>query len=411
MIDLAEAPNRPSVAVGESRRWLFFKERFAWPRASGHDVHTFFLMKALVELGHTVSLATNVEPPAEAIAGTIFANRYILDAPATPLPEPGTYPLLLTKSQEKFRSYWGISEDRIRKLAAAADDCRADVVVASGLNVLPYLGAIGTSKMRVWYAADEWVWHHLSMVRALKPATWSEIKAGIVKGLYERAYRKFLDRVWVVSQADAKAFRWFAGLNQTDILPNGVDAEHYAPNPMVVPAPNSCVFWGRLDFGPNIQAAEWFAHKVWPAVRAKVPDAQWHLYGFQPTASILKLAGKNGISLTADLPDIRPAVQAAQVVILPFVSGGGIKNKLLEAAAMGMPIVATARVKHGLNGTPPLAFAASPAEWVAKLVGLWADADGRRKLGAEARAWVVAEHTWAAAARTAAAGLVGEVRR
>ena len=411
MTSIADAPTLTPAAVGTPRRWLFFKERFAWPRASGHDVHTFFLMKALVELGHTVSLATNVEPPAEAIAGTAFADRYVLDAPDTALPPTGTYPLLLSKSQEKFRSYWGVSEDRIRKLAAAADDCGADVVVASGLNVLPYLGAIGPDKTRVWYAADEWVWHHLSMVKVLKKSTWGEIKAGIVKGMYERAYRKFLDRVWVVTEADAKAFRWFAGMKQIDILPNGVDADHYAPNPAIVPEANSCVFWGRLDFGPNIQAAEWFARTVWPLVRAEVPDAKWHLYGFQPTDPILKMAGKNGITLTADLPDIRPAVLKAQVVVLPFVSGGGIKNKLLEAAAMGMPIVATARVKHGLNGSPPLAFAASPAAWVVNLVRLWADAEHRRKLGEDARAWVMREHTWIAAARTAAAGLPGEVRR
>jgi polysaccharide biosynthesis protein PslH len=385
-------------------RWLFYKERFAWPRASGHDVHTFFLMEALARQGHAISLATVDEPPAPAIAGMTFDKRYVLGA--MPVPTADKFPLIENKGQAKFRNYWGISADKIRQFAAAAQDCDADVVVVSGLNVLPLLNAISGRK-RVWYAADEWVWHHFSMFKLTQKSTWHELKDGLVKGLYERAYRKVLDRVWVVSKADAKAFRWFAGTSQTDILPNGVDANHYhpmTPRPAVIP--NSCVFWGRLDFGPNIQAVEWFAGKIWPLVRAKVPTARLRIYGFQPTAAVTRFAGRDGIDVTADVPDIRPAVQECGVVVLPFVSGGGIKNKLLEAAAMAMPIVATSRTTHGLNGEPPLRFADKPTEYVNALVELWADAAKRDQLGQAARTWVTEHHTWDAAARTAAHGLL-----
>lgn len=391
--------------AGEPMRWLFFKERFAWPRASGHDVHTYYLMRALAEMGHTVSVATVDEPPAEVLAGVPFARRFVLRA--MPPPAAGTHPLRLTRGQAKFQSYWGTPDDDVRKLAAAANECEADVVVVSGLNVLPYLGAID-GPARVWYAADEWVWHHWSMAKLTRPGTWGEVKQGVIKGLYERAYRGLLDRVWVVSDADARAFRWLAGIRQTDVLPNGVDSDHYAPDPAAVPEPNSCVFWGRLDFGPNVQAVEYFAGKVWPHVRAAVPDAKLHLYGFQPTPPVEAIAGRDGITLTADLPDIRPAVRAAQAVVLPFVSGGGIKNKLLEACALGVPVVATDRVRHGLTGRPPLVFCARPADWVRALKLLFTEPGERASIGAAGRAWVVEHHTWAAAAGVAAAGIARE---
>lgn len=405
---VAVNPPRPSRTL----RWLFVKERFAWPRASGHDVHTYGMMHALAEQGHAVSLCTRDRPDEAAVTGIPYASRYCLADGDPPLASSEAFPLRFTRLQAKFCSYWGVNPEHVRRVAAAAADCQADVVVVSGLSVLPYLGAI-EGRATVWYAADEWVWHHLSMVRPHQPATWAELKPAAVKGVYERAYRRAIDRVWVVTDADARAFRWVAGTRGVDVLPNGVDADHYRPHDGPR-APNSCAFWGRLDFGPNVQALEWFCTRVWPEVRAAVPTATLRVFGFQPTDAVRRLTGRDGIELTADLPDLRAAVTGCQVAVLPFVSGGGIKNKLLEAAALGMPIVSTPRGCLGLSGTPPFAVHARPADWVATVTRLFADADLRQRQGAAAREWVTMSHTWAAAARSAVSGIraaVGETVR
>ena len=385
-----------------ARRWLFLKERFAWPRASGHDVHTYHLMQALAEAGHEVSIATLSEPPVKALAGIHFADRFILDA--RPEPSADQYPVTLTARQEKFRDYWGVSPANIRKLAACATDAQAECVVVSGLNVLPYFGAVA-GPVRIWYAADEWVWHHFSQVKLTRRGTWGEVKAGLIKGLYERAYRPSVDRVWAVSPADVNAFRRYAGMTTCDLIPNGVDTGHYCPDDSVAVKPNQCVFWGRLDFGPNIQAIEHFVGKIWPTVRQAVPNAMFDIYGFQPTDAVLKLAGHDGVTLTADVPDIRPAVREAAAVVLPFVSGGGIKNKLLEACAMGVPVVGTPKALTGLSGRPPVVVCRTPAEWTRALQLLWTDTAERKSIGDAGRAWVGEHHTWQAAARSAADGL------
>ena len=83
----------------------------------------------------------------------------------------------MTGMQERFRSYWGIEPARIRAVADAARACDADAVVVVGLNVLPYLAGV-QGPLRVWYAADEWAWHHLSQVRVLRPSTWGERPGG-----------------------------------------------------------------------------------------------------------------------------------------------------------------------------------------------------------------------------------------
>jgi glycosyltransferase involved in cell wall biosynthesis len=381
-------------------RLLFFKERLAWPRSSGHDVHSFHMMKALADLGHEVSLVTVEEPAPEAIAGLALSQRRSLAGMGG-----GGGGSSLTGLRERFRSYWGIDPARIEAVSRAADECGAEAVVVVGLGVLPYLGSIDGPR-RVWYAGDEWVWHHLSQVRASEPASWGNLRDAAVKGLYERAYAPLLDRVWVVSEADRRALGWVLGSRGVDVVPNGIDGEHFRP----IDGPEdeqTCVFWGRLDFGPNVQALRWFCHRVWPALRRVAPGARFTIYGFNPTDPVRSLAGRDGIELVPDLPDLRGEIARHQVVVLPFVSGGGIKNKLLEAAAMGKAIVASPHATNGLDlpSDPPVSRARTARRWVEEVSGLWADPGRRRGLGEAARRWVLENHTWEGAARVVLAGL------
>jgi glycosyltransferase involved in cell wall biosynthesis len=318
--------------------------------------------------------------------------------------------------QERFRSYWGIAVPHVKAVARLAEECRADAVVVVGLNVLPYLGGVRNA-LRIWYAADEWIWHHLSQVRPGDRSSWRNVRDALIKGLYERAYGPLLSRIWVVTEKDRRAMRWVSGQQAVDVIPNGVDGSYYQPLRQQQGA-NTCTFWGRLDFGPNVQGLEWFCRQVWPLVRREVADARFTIYGFNPTPPVTRLADEDGITLVPNLPDLRAEVARHQVVVLPFVSGGGIKNKLLEAASMGKAILCTPQACGGLRRTParssdetadrpgrPFLVARDPADWAGRLVGLWRDAAGRQRLGQEARTWVLAQHSWTAAARSALAGL------
>jgi glycosyltransferase involved in cell wall biosynthesis len=358
------------------------------------------MMRSLAALGHELALLTASDPAPEAIAGLpLILRRTFLQVADAQGP-----PLRLSRLQERFRSYWGIDPARIRAVARTAEEFRADAVVAVGLDVLPYLAAV-EGRLRVWYAADEWAWHHFSQV-GLRPSTWSELKQALLKGLYERAYGSLLHRVWVVTDQDRRAMRWVAGVRAIDVVPNGVDGEHYRP--LEVPqAKRTCTFWGRLDFGPNIQALEWFCRSVWPLVRRQAPDARFTIYGFGSGNRVKALAEHDGVELVPDLPDLRTAVAGHQVVVLPFVSGGGIKNKLLEAASMGKPMICSPRACTGLRlqDRQPLLIARGPAQWVAHLLSLWQNEGERSRLGREARRWALERHDWQAAAATATAGL------
>jgi len=384
---------------------LFVKPGLAWPRSSGHDVHTYYAMRACAGLGHEIGLVTKTPPAAEAIAGLPLTFRSALEG----RPASGET-VVLSKLQERFRSYWGVDPAMLAALRQDVRTYQPDAVVIVGLDALPFLGSVERA-VRIWYAADEWIWHHLSLVQPLTPATYGHVKAAAIKGLYERAYAPLIDRAWVVSETERRAMRWLAGVSHVDILPNGVDAAHFAPLPEITPEPRTAVFWGRLDFEPNIQGLEWFCQRIWPAVRAAVPDARLTIVGFRPMAEVKALARLDGVELLADVPDLRAEVQRRGVAVLPFVSGGGIKNKLLEAAAMALPIVCTPRALNGLRSPSRdgLISASNPQQWVAALTRLWSDPSAREQAGAAARSWVLQCHSWEAGARAPMAGLVSEL--
>jgi glycosyltransferase involved in cell wall biosynthesis len=383
---------------------LFVTRGLAWPRSSGHDVHTYYAMRACAALGHEIGLVTKTRPAAEAVAGLPLAFTSALEGRTA-----GGETVALSNLQERFRSYWGVDPAMLAVLRQDVRTYQPDAGVIVGLDALPFLGSVERA-VRVWYAADEWIWHHLSLVQPLTPGTYSHIKAAAIKGLYERAYTPLIDRAWVVSETERRAMRWLAGVSDVDVFPNGVDAAHFAPMPEIAPLPRTAVFWGRLDFEPNVQGLQWFCQRIWPSVRAAVPDARLTIIGFRPMAEVQALARLDGVELLADVPDLRAEVQRRGVAILPFVSGGGIKNKLLEAAAMALPVVCTPRALSGLRSPTRegLISASVPQEWVSALTRFWSDPAARQQAGAAARAWVLACHSWEAGARSAMAGLVQE---
>ncbi len=384
-------------------RILFVKESQNFPRSSGHDVHGFHMMQELSRLGHSIGLLTSNPTSERSVQGIdlVYNERF------GNLPTPGNA-VKLPGLQGRFVSYWGIDPARPHQIAELVDKEKFDAVVVVGLHVLPYLSCVRGAH-RVWYAADEWLWHHWSQFRLLRRNTWHEIKDGVVKGLYERAFNSTTDCVWAVSNKDKTALRWVMGAKNIKVLPNGVDADHYCPVPVEKIA-KSCVFWGRLDFGPNLDAVRWFGENVWKTIRQKHPDAVWKVFGFCPQASIRELHKRFGFELTIDLPDLRSEVQQCQIVVLPFVSGGGIKNKLLEAAAMEMPVIASAKAMNGVSLVDcPLLTANSTKQWVDHLEGMWTDENKRKISGSENRTWVTSNYTWEAAAKIAERGLIDEI--
>jgi glycosyltransferase involved in cell wall biosynthesis len=190
------------------------------------------------------------------------------------------------------------------------------------------------------------------------------------------------------------------------VVPNGVVLGAPARAGDEDPLP-TVAFTGVLSYEPNVIAALHLADAIWPRVRARVPDARLVLAGRGPGPEILALASRAGIEVQADVPDMAAVLRRAWLAVAPMRSGAGIKNKILEAWAVGRPVVLSPLAANGLQLDAEASrwIAAEPdaaAERIAELLG---SSELRRRTGAHLHALAAEHHSWGGAARKLSACL------
>jgi len=218
---------------------------------------------------------------------------------------------------------------------------------------------------------------------------------------YESQVCRRADRVLAVSDADAAALRKLVPGLYVTVIPNGINTRAYrpeTPNAKSQIPKNALVFTGTMDFRPNVDAVLWFAREVLPRVRAEVPEAHFVVVGQRPHRRLDGLRGDPAVRLTGWVEDTRPYIARAAVYVAPLRMGGGTRLKLLEAMAMGKPMVAT---RLGAEGYPvtdgdELLLADTPADFAAAVVALLRAPERRAELGRAARAFVERRYDWRA---------------
>ena len=300
------------------------------------------------------------------------------------------------------------SEPYARRLAGWLARESFDVVHVGGIEMAPYLDVVDAARPRPLVVFDNLNCEYLLQQRAFltdlrAPARWPGAAYSFVQWQRLRRYEaevcRRADRVLAVSDADARALRKLVpGLGVT-VVPNGVDTRAYRPK---VPdrtfqiREHALVFTGTMDFRPNVDAALWFARRVLPRVRAQVPATRFFVVGQRPHRRLDRLRGDPGVTLTGWVEDVRPYIAAAAVYVAPLRIGGGTRLKLLEAMAMGKPVVATRLGAEGypVTGGRELLLADAPADFAAAVTTLLHAPEQRAELGRAARAFVEHQYDW-----------------
>jgi glycosyltransferase involved in cell wall biosynthesis len=204
----------------------------------------------------------------------------------------------------------------------------------------------------------------------------------------------------VTAPEDARALRELVPTAKVAVVPNGVDLDYFRPL-AGEREPATLVFSGKMSYHANVSAVLHFVRHVLPLIRAVRPDVRLRVVGSQPPRSIQTLARDPAIAVTGYVPDIREIVGRATVVLCPVTVKVGIQNKVLEAMAMGLPVVSTRAGLEGLVAAPghDLLVADGAAEFAAHVCRLLADADLRASLGRAGRHYVETHHRWDVAAR------------
>ena len=168
---------------------------------------------------------------------------------------------------------------------------------------------------------------------------------------WEKKLSGLFDGVITVSEDDSRYARDNYQLgNVRGHVATGVDADHFAPRKEIGPGTDVIGFLGSMDWLANIKAVEFFVAEAYPVIKRSIPDVRFMVIGRNPPESIRNLAvHDDSITVTGSVDDVRPYLKMCDVMVVPLLAGGGTRIKILEAMAMGVPVVSTTIGAEGLD--------------------------------------------------------------
>ena len=184
----------------------------------------------------------------------------------------------------------------------------------------------------------------------------------------------------VVNEREREALLRLCPGADVHVAPNGVDVEALSP-PQAPIGDDRVIFTAVFDYAPNADGAVWFAQQVWPLVRAARPSARLTLAGSSPTGAVRRLAEDASIEVTGRVEDMRPYLWRSAVAVAPIFQSRGVQNKVLEAAAAGLPSVVTRTVGDGLphQVLPACRIADTAEAFAAAVIDLLSLSPGARR--------------------------------
>lgn len=226
--------------------------------------------------------------------------------------------------------------------------------------------------------------------------------------LYRRESRRLLAyEQAVAARAQASIFvteeetRGFVSAGRVVTIRNGVDSDYYSPSNAFdspfFPGERPIVFTGAMDYWPNVDAVVWFAQEVLPLLTKVDPAIRFYVVGMNPDVAVRALAKRTDTVVTGRVPDVRPYLRHARVVVAPLRVARGIQNKVLEAMAMAKPVVATHACAGPIAATTgkELAVASEAGAFASQVMALMDPTLGAQ-MGRAARERVLASHAWPA---------------
>jgi glycosyltransferase involved in cell wall biosynthesis len=176
-----------------------------------------------------------------------------------------------------------------------------------------------------------------------------------------------------------------------------VDVHYFKPDPKVDKERHPTIlFCGTMDYNPNIDALRWYFKELHEQIAAAIPNLQTWIVGKDPVPEVKEYAKIPGVIVTGGVPDVRPYYQKAWVQVVPILIGGGTRLKIVEALAMGTPVVSTTMGAQGLDlkhGHDALIADTAP-DFIKETIRILRDTDLREKIVREGEKTVTARLSW-----------------
>lgn len=373
-------------------RVLFLSQRVPYPPNRGDKITTWRLVERIRRRHELVVVAFSHGPPDEAGASELRAMG--IEVCAIPhrrrRKKLAALPLLFTGRPLTLGVYGS------RRLRAEVDRLAGGVDAAYAYS--SSMGAFLLGRPFPWVMhfgeldSDKWRQY---AERMRPPASWVYGREHRTLLEFERALARESFENVLCTPLEEHIFREQIPGVPTLVLRNGVDLEHFHPKPELAD-PGHLVFTGVMNYHPNVDACTWFARKILPAVRERVPRARFSIVGAHPTAEVRRLQELPGVTVTGRVPETVEWLQRSSVAVAPLRIARGIQNKVLEAMACGLAVVGTTPATQGVGGVDGRDYrvADDAPAFARAVVDLLERPEERSALGMRARRFVEQHYDW-----------------
>lgn len=270
-----------------------------------------------------------------------------------------------------------------------------DVVIVESLFMAPYLNLIrGLSDALVILRAhnvEHRIWADLALTTpGLTRRTYLRLLAGQLEQ-FEVDHLNAFDGILAISEEDAAVFRELGCTIPIEIAPFGLDLD--GPLEPIKPAVFQAFHLGAMDWEPNVRGVRWLIDEVWPMVRAVLPTARLQLAGKAFPDEFSLPANDLGIELLGEVPDARALFDSGGIMLIPLLSGSGMRIKAIEGAAAGLSVVSTSIGAEGLSPAPPFQIADNPRAFADAIIADMQSPATAAARGQAARAWAEAHYS------------------
>lgn len=376
-------------------RVLYLCHRVPYPPNKGDKIRAFHELQAIAAR-HEVDLFTLAD-----CAGDLKAQkplhqycRYVDIVPLNPTwARLRTLPLIVTQQPLSVSYFYSAELDRqIRKATIHRSYDRIFVYCSSMAQYVRGVYDVPTLMDIVDVDSDKWV-QYAPFKRFPLSAVYRREGQSLQK--YEKTlYSRF--PVLVSTEREAQIVRQASPKSNVHVIPNGVDTAYFDRGQSAASQQPTMIFVGDMAYFPNEEAVTFFVLSVFPSIRSSFPDARFLIVGRDPGPNVRRLAKVRGVTVTGSVADVRPYLEQAQISVAPFSIATGIQNKILEAMAYGLPVVATPRAVQGLSKrvADAIQIGETPAELASQVIGLLRNPEAALEKAAEGRQRVTAEHNW-----------------
>ena len=374
---------------------LYVCHRFPFPPKRGGKIRPFNMIRHLQQ-NHRVTVCSLARSAAEAEEGCGIAphcTHFEMAQVSNPVQALRMVARLPLATPSSMGFFW--SPELKQKIDALLAREKFDLIFVHCSSVAQYVEDVqGIPKILDFGDMDSQKWLEYVHYKPFPLSLGYALEGRKMERAEKRLARKF-DLCTATTRAEWQTLEDFQTGAATDWFPNGVDADFFKPDGEGYDA-DTISFIGRMDYYPNQEAMFRFCAEVWPRLREKRAQMKLLIVGADPIPAVQKLGELPGVTVTGSVPDVRPFVLRSAAMVAPLKIARGTQNKILEAMAMGVPVVSSRTAAGGVDAVAGehLLVADTADEYVAAILRICDDADERARLAEQGRARMLSHHAW-----------------